>query len=576
MNRCFLNPYTLFTLVNPELLSLDNQMKLKPKLLEIFLYLTSNFLFAVVTNDLNSHFVNHLRYQNEISTIKVLKYQFLKQNELKDLIMKINNNITVYTSKYVGLGKSTQIHLMAKEKNMESLEINISGSLNNVTLGKLLKKSQPNESVLLHIQINYIEDPVSVHEFIFSLAVFSQYYSSKGIFYLPYGSIVCIEIANTYKNSLFESLSFLHCLNRVHIDELDLSGLIMNEKIDYVCTYLGAYETGEINLENFRFNEKKYNHFKKKEVIRLINKYFLENCSSCPTFHQLTVFFNILSQILINFENSSYSPEIILLQKMEMKGIPTIIYENLRSTIFESLLETCKEFTTTSIDSVRDNQASAFSNLENKDDLDQREAKLCKAWENSSHFSMLFIEEGSSICIYRDPSLIPKNIKEFLFIQKYLETMANKPNQSKFITNLAIKLESGQIETENYNELDCVELIERLVSFYFKFSSSNSGQLDKEKYKEKRIKELAEGGYVLTPDNFLKMNLIFIRCISNIPLIIMGETGVGKTSLIRFFVSEILQEKLEIICIHSGMAWQEVYDRISKINDLAEQQNRRI
>ena len=154
--------------------------------------------------------------------------------------------------------------------------------------------------------------------------------------------------------------------------------------------------------------------------------------------------------------------------------------------------------------------------------------------------------------------------------------MANKPNQSKFITNLAIKLESGQIETENYNELDCVELIERLVSFYFKFSSSNSGQLDKEKYKEKRIKELAEGGYVLTPDNFLKMNLIFIRCISNIPLIIMGETGVGKTSLIRFFVSEILQEKLEIICIHSGMAWQEVYDRISKINDLAEQQNRRI
>ena len=40
--------------------------------------------------------------------------------------------------------------------------------------------------------------------------------------------------------------------------------------------------------------------------------------------------------------------------------------------------------------------------------------------------------------------------------------------------------------------------------------------------------------YVLTCDNFMKCILIFMRIRSNIPVIMMGETGCGKTSLIKF------------------------------------------
>ena len=116
MNRCLLNPLKLYTILHPELLSLDNQIKLKLKLQENYQNSSSNFLFAVVTNDLDSHFVNHLRYQVEIPIIKVLSYQILEKNKLKTLIKKIDNSITVYTSEYVGLGKSTQINLKAKKK----------------------------------------------------------------------------------------------------------------------------------------------------------------------------------------------------------------------------------------------------------------------------------------------------------------------------------------------------------------------------------------------------------------------------------------------------------------------------
>ena len=39
--------------------------------------------------------------------------------------------------------------------------------------------------------------------------------------------------------------------------------------------------------------------------------------------------------------------------------------------------------------------------------------------------------------------------------------------------------------------------------------------------------------YVLTADNILKMVLIIQRIRAGIPVIVMGETGCGKTSLIR-------------------------------------------
>ena len=59
--------------------------------------------------------------------------------------------------------------------------------------------------------------------------------------------------------------------------------------------------------------------------------------------------------------------------------------------------------------------------------------------------------------------------------------------------------------------------------------------------------------YVVTTDNFLKMCIIYLRVISKVPVIIMGETGCGKTSLIRFFSQNILNDFLTIFNIHAGI-----------------------
>ena len=77
-------------------------------------------------------------------------------------------------------------------------------------------------------------------------------------------------------------------------------------------------------------------------------------------------------------------------------------------------------------------------------------------------------------------------------------------------------------------------------------SKENNGQIS--------LEEIA-GDYVFTPDNFVKMILILIRIRSGIPVIMMGETGCGKTSLIRMLSQ--MQNKgekngMKILNIHAG------------------------
>jgi energy-coupling factor transporter ATP-binding protein EcfA2 len=82
------------------------------------------------------------------------------------------------------------------------------------------------------------------------------------------------------------------------------------------------------------------------------------------------------------------------------------------------------------------------------------------------------------------------------------------------------------------------------------------------------IKEIAKknGNYVFTRDNFIKMILIYLRIKSNIPVILMGETGCGKTSLIKM-LSLIIhrgENKLKIMNINEGVFDQDIINFITK------------
>lgn len=57
----------------------------------------------------------------------------------------------------------------------------------------------------------------------------------------------------------------------------------------------------------------------------------------------------------------------------------------------------------------------------------------------------------------------------------------------------------------------------------------------------------------MTDDNFFKIAMIFLRIEASLPVVLMGETGIGKTSLIQL-LSNIMDANLKILNIHAGIS----------------------
>ncbi|CAJ1333582.1 unnamed protein product [Effrenium voratum] len=80
----------------------------------------------------------------------------------------------------------------------------------------------------------------------------------------------------------------------------------------------------------------------------------------------------------------------------------------------------------------------------------------------------------------------------------------------------------------------------------------------------KELGKPAEGSsYVVSPDNFVKMVWIALRVESRVPVIIMGETGCGKTSLIRH-LAKLLSVKFNCLNVHAGTSAEDIINFVQR------------
>ncbi|KAK0144079.1 E3 ubiquitin-protein ligase rnf213-beta [Merluccius polli] len=81
--------------------------------------------------------------------------------------------------------------------------------------------------------------------------------------------------------------------------------------------------------------------------------------------------------------------------------------------------------------------------------------------------------------------------------------------------------------------------------------------------------------YELTTDNVMKMLAIHMRFRCGIPVIIMGETGCGKTRLVRFLCDLQREgrelENMKLVKVHGGTTAEMIYRRVREAEILAEQ-----
>lgn len=79
--------------------------------------------------------------------------------------------------------------------------------------------------------------------------------------------------------------------------------------------------------------------------------------------------------------------------------------------------------------------------------------------------------------------------------------------------------------------------------------------------------------YELTTDNILKMLAIHMRFRCGIPVIIMGETGCGKTRLIKFICElqrgRVATQNMKLVKVHGGTTSEMIYSKVKEAEDMA-------
>lgn len=146
----------------------------------------------------------------------------------------------------------------------------------------------------------------------------------------------------------------------------------------------------------------------------------------------------------------------------------------------------------------------------------------------------------------------------------------SKDNEQKYPLILLTNLNIYEIYNNNLKINESKILLEYLKDI---MSLDNPVEIDINNLKS--LKNIL-GNYVINNDNFIKMILIFYRIKAKIPVIIMGETGCGKTSLIKKlnqFQNNGELSSLIIFNIHSGITEQDIIKKMNEINQIAQKKD---
>jgi hypothetical protein len=74
----------------------------------------------------------------------------------------------------------------------------------------------------------------------------------------------------------------------------------------------------------------------------------------------------------------------------------------------------------------------------------------------------------------------------------------------------------------------------------------------------------SDKGYVITHDNYLKILMIIQRAYLQIPIVIMGATGCGKTYMIQFLAECLLQHNYRCFTLHSGVSERDIIELMNE------------
>ena len=209
------------------------------------------------------------------------------------------------------------------------------------------------------------------------------------------------------------------------------------------------------------------------------------------------------------------------------------------------------------------------------DESDDRapEISLRRKWETSSHPYIFFNEDGITmsffgICLDRNLNLVdPDNTS------KVLEERIMTPNLFE-VLRAQNHRDSIPMFNMNYDHLS----EQNKLVWLCRVLGVKEGNLMDPSRKDGQLVN-PDPTYKLTSDNVKKLLAMFMRFKTKIPVVCMGETGCGKTRMIKYLCDLIRGFKREsknmiVLKVHGGISHTTVHQRVRKAVKMAEENSR--
>ncbi|CAG8439539.1 3367_t:CDS:10 [Acaulospora colombiana] len=525
IKRCFLasnNGYKdhLFCIANLELLDFELQYNLV-NIIRSSREEHKDYLLALICcQEIGVH--HHILDQ---FSQDVIATNGLGVETMKDIYHQLCPYAVCVSSDLSGQGKSEWIKQSSYLRQKVPRGFLISDGVNFSKLVHQLKRFELRQVESLHINIISADNYNDVNMFLFELLTLGFVYSEVDITYLP-KTDVFIEVASTIRQQLLNLLPITSCLIRQHLS-WDIRNLIISNEIQspiqVSCHYLDAFDQNRIDENDILFHgEGAVNQcLPPRRCQELVAKYFFnQNADNISSFRFVEVFVNVLADQLVRLSSSSF------FRVENLKQMVT--EENIRSTLVQKLLDVSKDFATRSV------RAKA-TQLESTEADSTENIKIdVQPWDDSNHLLIFFMSQNpDSICaLYRDKNKVDENVKNFMRSQA---------------------IDKSKWELEDYNKMTEDALLNRLKCLA-----------------RKKMKDIVMEPYALSSDNLVKMALILLRARANIPVVVMGEAGCGKTSLIDY-LARIIEVKFRALNLHAGVAESKISEFMAEAQGEAEE-----
>ena len=472
-----------------------------------------------------------------------------------NLNMDDKQNITIFTSDFSGNGKSTQIKLDIEKEKKTYLYFPLGGEFSKKDVIFRSKKLKLDKNTVIHLDLYDTNQTDLMMEFLFSILITRLYGHNEDIFYLPKNILIKIEIQNEFID-FFVKFPILTLFDRKDLKINNLNDLIFSNdlvsNIQIVANYLKAFHDKILGKNDIYFPGISDPLIKKSK--------FIEAKILPQKICQYLIFTGIKKQI--SFPTYYHRRE----------NKYSIDYSYIRSFVIGSFIINTKYFINLSFTELLSNQKMSYSIMHKKyqEDIEIKDIinKLTRNKYNVISFDKI------------DPSLI-------FFLENSEQTFSiitNKHEGEKEYDDLYIYKNlsaTNDIETQklpNYKEFQQLDFLNELKEI---LNLKNHVKKEKNKkyglnciIKDGKLKEIQTeilsleeiaGNYIFTVDNFIKIILIIIKIRANIPVIIMGETGCGKTFLVRK-LSQMLNngsiEQIKTLNIHIGISDQDIINFI--------------